>query len=96
MSFSEKAEEMGGNVGTEVAIAVVSPILLGVTMVENALSHGEKFPVTSSLLVTTAKIGDAVGRFAVKEGPRIVASAVIGDLIDVTLLLPCQNDNGCA
>ena len=92
MSFAKKAEEIGSLVGIAAGIAVVVPLAL----IEGAVGDNKNFPVTSPLMETAVKIGDAVGRFVVKDGPRIVASALVGDLVDVALPWPGKDDGGCA
>ena len=94
MSFSEQAADIGGKVGALATIIAVTPILGGIMMVENTISNSEQFPVTSAVVETTAKIGEAVGRFVVQQGPSIVIRALVENAVDATLSLP--NTDNCS
>jgi hypothetical protein len=95
MSFSRQAEEIGGQVGAVAAVAAVAPILGGIVMVENAFRQDAAYPVASSVVETAIKIGSAIGKFAVREGPNLVARMMIGDALCIVLPLTGKDDYSC-
>lgn len=95
MSFTKKAEEIGGQVGAVAAVAAVAPILGGIAMVENAFRQDAAYPVTSSVVETAIKIGSAVGKFTGREGPNLAIRMMIGDVLGIVLPLSGKDDYSC-